>query len=67
MNEAPMAASYCQKSDLLYQIFSLCIHLTAIQGKAWRCLFLSQFLFPSVITEQQLNINLAALLLQLLV
>lgn len=66
MNEAPMAVSIVKKTELLYQIFCLCVHLTAIQGKAWRCLFLSQLLFPSVITEQQLNINLAALLLQLL-
>lgn len=61
-----MVVSIVKKTELLYQIFCLCIHLTAIQGKAWRCLFLSQLLFPSVITEQQLNINLAALLLQLL-
>lgn len=61
-----MVVSIVKKTELLYQIFCLYIHLTAIQGKAWRCLFLSQLLFPSVITEQQLNINLAALLPQLL-
>lgn len=59
MNGAPMTAFYCPKLELLHQIFCLCVHLTAIQGEAWRCLFLSQLLFPSVITEQQLDINLA--------
>lgn len=66
MNGAPMTAFYWPKLELLYRIFCLYVHLRAIQGKAWRCLFLSQLLFPSVITEQQLNINLAFLLLQLL-